>query len=502
MGGKGMQSPPCYCSSREFRTPPHKDFMLPPPTSGGVQKRPRHEQCHSPRSPSATYDTLLTPDQQDEEQGEEEVIDTDQLFREAELCREEERNIFSHLDKFWERGREDDCDGDDDFAPRKDIPVMVTLPCGDIHVCGRGYPCKYLVPNDDRILVCMYTGVEHAPEQTSEFYDLSGGSGKRCGDPDQNCGEPMYGKWTRRVDPVAASHAAYRAAQDFDDCDDVNMGAFAALLNPEAVKKTTKRGALCVGEAPLPPSTRRGRFSKRNVTDHATCINLNSEAENVISKLINYDRTSAYKRKSEREKVERKKPPPDPRMCDEKFVFNASVKKYIRSCMATQLAPSLDAIHNISLMAQKISKTAREEAVSDKGKSIRTAKFRTLCSGLIVAMWSACCNTPYMKNAKRGTDAYRPFICGCIYGFKRSIQLPDGSVLIPKCHQLAAALPVLRGTGGNAVAKTLHSSSHRGLCTISRCIASVPAEDRGAIFGGVIRSAAHFSSQTFSSNDI
>lgn len=490
--------------------------MLPPPASG-VKKRPRHaQQCHPPRSPSATYDTLLTPDvhtqqkkqkneddQQDEKEEEEGVIDTDQLFREAELCREEERDIFSHLDKFWERRKEDDCDYD--FSPHKDIPVMVTLPCGDIHVCGRGFPCKYLVPNDDRLLVCMYTGIEHAPEQTDEFYDLNGGTGKRSGDPDQSCGEPMYGKWTRRVDPVAASHAAYRAAQDFYDCDDVSMNAFAAktaALNTEPVKKATKRGALCVGEAPPPPSTRRGRLSKKNVTDRVTCINLQTEAENVLGKLINYDRASAYKRKSKGEKVERKKPPPDPRMCDEKFVFNASVKKYIRSCMATQRAPSLDAIHNISLMAQQISKKAREEAASDKGESIRTAKFRTLCSGLIVAMWSACCNTPYMKNAKRGTDAYRPFICGCIYGFKRSIELPDGSVLIPKCHQLAAALPVLRGTGGNAVAKTLHSSSHRGLCTISRCIASVPAEERGAIFGGVIRSAAHFSSQTFSSSDI
>jgi hypothetical protein len=80
--------------------------------------------------------------------------------------------------------------------------------------------------------------------------------------------------------------------------------------------------------------------------------------------------------------------------------------------------------------------------------------------------------------------------------------LKDGTVLLPTCPQLAAALPVLRGTGGNAMAKTLHSSSHRGLCTLSRCIASVPQKDQKKVFETVIRCAERFSSQTFSKFDI
>jgi hypothetical protein len=119
-----------------------------------------------------------------------------------------------------------------------------------------------------------------------------------------------------------------------------------------------------------------------------------------------------------------------------------------------------------------------------------------------VSLWRAACATPYMKVAKRGTDAYRPFVCGCIYGFKRGVTLADGSVLIPTCPALANALPALRGTGGNQLAKTLHSSSHRGVCTLSRCIASVPREEQADVFDAVVRKARQFAASTFKATDI
>eukprot|EP00966_Prymnesium_polylepis_P303584 7013001-Prymnesium_polylepis.1 len=83
-------------------------------------------------------------------------------------------------------------------------------------------------------------------------------------------------------------------------------------------------------------------------------VSLLSEAETVLSKLVNYDKASSFKQKAQGDKVERKRSPPDPRMCDEKFVFNTSVKKYVRGCLANGTAPNMDAIHNISLMAQTI----------------------------------------------------------------------------------------------------------------------------------------------------
>ena len=488
-----MQSPPCKPMAPEhFGTPPGKCFMLPP-----AAKRMR------PASPSTSYTMSLpsSPAASPKIEPKQEDVCMDDMWREVELAKEESgMDMFETLSEIG-----DSSDDEDMFGPRRAMPALVRLPCGDLHLCGAGYPCKFLVPNDDHVLVCQYSGVEHGPEQTEEFFDLNGGMGKRSGDPDQNCGEPVYGKWTKRVDPVAASKAAFEAARGFDESNTSIPSQYVPYVpdsEKQAARKQTKRGALCVGEAPPPPSSRRGRISKKNINDRSTVINLQAEAESVLSKLINYDRVSAFKRKPEGDKVERKKPPPDPRMCDEKFVFNASVKKYVRGCMATGTPPSVDAIHNLSLMAQTISKKAREEAASIRGESIRSAKFRSSCAGLIVALWSAACASPYMSNAKRGTDAFRPFVCGCIYGFKRGVNLPDGSVLIPTCPELAAALPVLRGTGGNALAKTLHSSSHRGLCTISRCIASVPQDKQASVFANVIRIASAFASQTFSAHDI
>lgn len=422
------------------------------------------------------------------------------------------------MDSIWQEAdqfRKDECmseDGyssssssDEDFMQepkkRKVRPVMVKLPCGDIHLCGAGYDCPYQIANEDRIMVCMYSGVEFGPEHTDEFFDLNGGTGKKSGDPDQSCGEPIGGKWAKRPDAMAASRAAYQAADSFDQ----DGAAFleTMVFKPEPIRKVAKRGALCVGEKPETSCGKRGRSSKKNTEDRRTMMALLAEAESVLTKLVNYDRASSFKQKTQTgNKVERKKPPPDPRMCDEKFVFNSSVKKYVRCCLVNGTAPCMDAIHNLALMAQTVSAKAREEASKRGNDAVRTVKFRTACSNLIVTLWSAVCASPYMENAKRGTDAYRPFICGCIYAFKRGVSLADGTVIIPKCPQLAAALPVLRGTGGNAMAKTLHSSSHRGLCTLSRCIASVPVDKQKSVFANVIRCSIGFASTTFTESDI
>jgi hypothetical protein len=40
------------------------------------------------------------------------------------------------------------------------------------------------------------------------------------------------------------------------------------------------------------------------------------------------------------------------------------------------------------------------------------------------------------------------------------------------------------------------------MCTLSRCIASVPAENQGAVFGQVARIATQFSKESFSKWDI
>jgi hypothetical protein len=230
-------------------------------------------------------------------------------------------------------------------------------------------------------------------------------------------------------------------------------------------------------------------------------VNLLSEAENVILKMVDHKRVSSYKhcvlRDSGRKKCA------NAQVQDDICAFYSVLRRYVNKCVSQGVHPSLDTIHSLSIMA----KTASEQAVADRNKAalieaVRTVKFRTSCSALIVALWSAVCATPYMKSAKQGSDAYRPFVCGALYAFKRGLSLPNGTVLLPRCPQLALALPVLRGTGGNTAARTLHSSSHRGMCTLSRCIASVPLHEQSAFFASVARISMQFASHNFSTRDV
>ena len=396
-----------------------------------------------------------------------------------------------------------DYDSDEEyFAPRRcKEAVMGKMPCGDIHVCRVGKPCPFLEPNEDRVMVCIYTGLEHGPEHTDEFFDLNGGSGKKSGDPDQNCGELLHGKWTKRADPTQASKLAFQYSTKISD-DDV-FDFVPDSSNARVLKRPVKRGALCVGEEVEEPVSKKSRCSKKNVDNYETASHLHAEAALVITKMIDHKKAASFKNKAPPGKIERKCAPVDARMCDQNFVFQKSLQRYMKNCLLTSTAPSIDAVHNLSLMAQEVSLKARQQQkASENTDAIRSAKFRGLCSSLIVSLWSAACKSPYMSNAKRGTDAYRPFVCGVLYGFKRGIKLDSGEVLVPQCPQLAEALPVLRGTGGNTLAKTLHSSSHRGLCTLSRCIASVPKDQQREMFRDVTRIATQFSLQTFSKGDI
>ena len=369
-------------------------------------------------------------------------------------------HIWSEVDEFVNGPREPAVyDSDDDeecFAlRRKQEPVVGRMPCGDLHVCRLGKPCPFLEANEDRVMVCMYTGLQHGPEQTDEFFDLNGGNGKRSGDPDQNCGELVHGKWSKRCDPLQASRMAFEMSTSISNDEVIGF-----VADARAPKRVPKRGARCVGEEEEEvPGTKRARCSKKNVSNSETVSHLHSEAALVITKMIDHKKASSFKSKQSSGKPDRKCAPTDPRMADQNFVFQASLKRYLKNCTMSSTAPSLDAIHNLSLAAAEVSRRAKQQQQANEDTDgIRTAKFRSLCSSLVVALWAASCKSPYMANARRGTDAYRPFVCGVLYGFKRGIQLSCGTVLVPRCPQLADSLPVLRGTGGNTMAKTLHSS--------------------------------------------
>ena len=78
-----------------------------------------------------------------------------------------------------------------------------------------------------------------------------------------------------------------------------------------------------------------------------------------------------------------------------------------------------------------------------------------------------------MRDNKRGNDSFRPFAAGVLYSFKRGVYLNDGTCVVPALEALAVHLPALRSPQSTALAKQLQSSSHRGICSFHRSIASM-----------------------------
>ena len=363
--------------------------------------------------------------------------------------------------------------------------VVSYLPCGDIHVC-RGRKCPHLQLNEDKCYVCGLTGVVFAPMSVREDYS----TGRQAGssNPDDHAGEPLGGQWKPKKDMHAMSNQAYIGAEALKDEEPQPATPLAAKRDPN--KAPAKRGARCVDE-PQPKdevAVKRQRSHKRNNMSREKFRSLVEDAENILCKLVNFDkRVEAKPSKA----VVR-----DPRLMDKDVLFNAAMKKYVKECLAEGTMPTLDAIHNISLAASNIAAEEKRKAAVEEGNQalILKVRMREQITSLAVSLWSASCETPYMSDSRRGADSFRPFISGVLYALKRGVSLPDGTVVVPACPKLAEALPALRATAANSVAKALHASSHRGLCTLHRSISSCTDEQAAEIYETCARLAQTLSS--------
>jgi hypothetical protein len=358
--------------------------------------------------------------------------------------------------------------------PRATSSVMAIMPCGDVHVCKVGKFCPFMELSKDKLMVCLYTGLEHGPQYTHEFFDLNGGNGKKSADPDQNSGNMMYSKFSnKRIDPFLASRMALQSSIGLDD--DATFGHFAYYDDKLKSKNKPKRSALCVGES----STTTNLNSKRANINSKTFTQLQAEAEFILIKLLNHKCSPKFQK------------------CvldtnNNEYMFKKTLTKYIKACLISNVPPNFDQIHNLSLLAKKRSTNIKSKTTKMDLVNLNSYNFRSICTSLIIALWYAICTTPYMINSKKGTNLFRPFVCGALYAFKRGISLQNGITLIPQCLQIANTLPVLRSTGCNKSVKMLQSSSHKGLCTISRSIASVKVEDQQQVFNNVSIVAKQF----------
>ena len=398
-------------------------------------------------------------------------------------------NYFQEMEKALELNDEND--------PSENYPVFY-LSCGDIHVC-RGAQCPHVSLTYEKSYVCSLSG--HCCGALSVREDFSTGRQVGSANPDDRGGLPVGGQWAKKVDMFSMSTAAYVGANSFEDefgCDPPKPGRTALASSSNAPGGTTaaaatppfgssqaaqrtggtpekkaikvKRGARCVDEEDeeLPRRKRCLNVS----ADLERQASLKQDVTNTLCKLVNFSKDG----KSAKQR--------DARLQDRAFVTSMAIKKYIKECLSSGSTPNLDDIHNISITAANVAAEEKRRATSDGryGPLILKVRMRETTAALVVALWTACLRTPYMQNQRRGADSFRPFCVGVCYALKRGVSLPDGTTIVPECSKLAESLPTLRSAAPNSTAKALHASSHRGLCTLHRCVSSCTQDQASELY--------------------
>ena len=374
---------------------------------------------------------------------------------------------------------------------------------GDIHVCF-GTQCSFASLDRENNWVCAASGrvvgVECSREQDPSWTGRSTGSAN----PDDSAGTPIGG-WIKRRDMYAASVAAYRSAHSISDAE---IAPPPLKLTNATTTPAVKRGALCVDEVVVETSAKRPRSSRKENWTRECIEKLANEAVGVIDKLfiVNLD--------AEISPTTTDPPIPvklDPRMQNMEFVRPLALKSYVEACKRGQQSLNLDSlttvlihtnefVRNQRTLAAKQLKAASAIAIASTTtttttttatthgsltkptknvKSTKTNKacfsgqVRNLLSQLIVSLWRASCLTNHFKMAKKGNDSFRPFAAGILYSLKRGLYLPDGTCAVPVLSELSDHLPALRSASSTPAAKQLQSSSHRGICSIQRSLASI-----------------------------
>lgn len=357
------------------------------------------------------------------------------------------------------------------------------LPDGDIHVC-KGPKCEHLELNEDKCYVCRLSGFVFGTLSVRDDYS----TGRQAGssNPDDHAGEPVGGQWKPKKDMVSMSTAAYGASDTLKQEESTLYKSPSSQQKDQQRGQPAKRGARCVDEPVCEDKeVKRSRHHRNAGCAPGKFRALVEDAEGILCKLVNFDKRVDAKKEKEKEKSPAVR---DARLMNKDFLFQAAMKKYTKECIASGTVPSLDAIHNIAIASANIAADEKRKAdaaiarQSNKTPLILKVRMREQVTTLACSLWVASCNTPYMEGAKRGADSFRPFVCGVFYALKRGVSLPDGTVVVPACPQLAEALPALRATAANSCAKALHASSHRGICTLHRSISSCSVEQGGVFY--------------------
>lgn len=406
------------------------------------------------------------------------AMDIERLFALADEARVEARGALAD-------GHEDLEDADDLFAngasmrvrrARHGRPRIVPLPGGDCHVCF-GADCPNVYADMHKQLVCSVSGFVVGTQCTRETDATWTGRSTASANPDDSAGTPVGG-WQKRRDMFAASQQAWETARRIDADAMSAHDAWAAQTEqdgPPPARTSSKRGALCVDQADAHESSEAAK-RQRCAARRETCSKdardkLEAEALCVIAKLMTGEAAAPAPAPAQA---------PDARLQNVEFVRRLALRRYIRQCADAASSPSMDGVHNVCVAANEFVREQRRRATapSDTGarpsaKAASSGQVRRILAKLVVALWLAACQTPHMTQGRRGGDSFRPFAAGVLYQLKRGLYLSSGVCIIPQLHELSELLPALRCPNATPAAKQLQSSSHRGICSLHKSIASM-----------------------------
>jgi len=380
---------------------------------------------------------------------------------------------------------------------RRGRPSLVQLGDGSLHVCF-GADCVHAEVDRDKQLVCGLSGYVIGVECTRESDASWTGRSTASANPDDSAGTPVGG-WARRRDMFAMSTSAYQSASQINIDEVVREtvpGQPEHGTGPPAPRVSSKRGALCVDEVGegsvhvASEAAKRQRCALKRETSSKEKLEM--EAHAVVGRLL---------QSPESVDAPASAPAPapaptkaDPRLQNVDFVRQIALKRYLKQCAEGRALLSMDGVHNVCVAANEFVREQRRAAKAQRNRPARagagagasgsSGQVQGVLSKLVVALWTAACRTPHMTQSRRGSDSFRPFAAGVLYQLKRGLYLDTGVCIIPRVDELAAQLPALRCPNASPAAKQLQSSSHRGICSLHKSIASMAeldAEERARV---------------------
>jgi len=414
-------------------------------------------------------------------------------------------------------------DADADADADADDARPIALHDGTVHWC-KGFTCPHATVDAHSQVVCELTGIVVGTQpSTNRDAAWTGRSITSC-NPDDSAGVPVGG-WRRRPNMMGLSILAYETAHLFSDAEVENVRPgvaathvasaipdwraggndrsdreYAATPATARPKPATKRGALCVQDADASPprfedddedeaatqnkQSKKHRVQPRSDDSAQTAAHkkLKEEAFGVVGVLLNCSHIEDERATTRATSRPDQQPQPSSeasaRLRNVDYVLRMALKKMVVEAKSGSRVLNLSGVHDVCVRAHQFVREQRTRAHPEQTASGDACKSMSgismsLCAELVVALWFAASQTPHMKNGKKGADSFRSFAAGVLYAFKRGNTLQDGTIIVPKLPQVTGLLPTLRSTTASAAARQLQSSSHAGICSLHRSIASV-----------------------------